>query len=51
MKNFFTDDFYKFLLGFSAIILVSFGVLFFLGFQISEPGPEEAVDPTSQTAQ
>ena len=50
MKNFFTDDFYKFLLGFSAIILVSFGVLLFLGFQVDGDGVEEVVEPTSQTA-
>lgn len=40
MKDFFTPGFYKFLLGFSVIILVSFGVLLFLGVQ-SEPAVSE----------
>lgn len=49
MNNFFTDSFYKFLLGFSAIILISFGVLIFLGNQNAAINDQE-IDPSSQTA-
>lgn len=49
MKKFFTDGFYKFLLGFSIIILISFGVLIFLGNQ-NAVIDDSQVDPTSQTA-
>jgi len=50
MKNFFTDGFYKFLLGFSVIILLSFGMLAYLG--LNNPAPEgEQATPTTQLAQ
>lgn len=48
MKNFFTNSFYKFLLGFSVILLASFGVLFYLSAQDK---PIENHEPTSQLAQ
>lgn len=50
MKDFLTPGFYKFLLGFSVIILVSFGVLFLLGEQAMLI-EDNATDPESQLAQ
>lgn len=50
MKNFVTDGFFKFLLGFSVIILLSFGMLVYLGFQ-NQPTDGGAQEPTSQLAQ
>lgn len=44
----FTDSFYKFLFGFSIIILASFGVLFYLS---TKSEPVEHHEPTSQLAQ
>lgn len=50
MNNWFTNGFYKFLLGFSIIILVSFGVLFYLGLQ-NDAVDERSPEPESQLAQ
>lgn len=51
MKKIFTDGFYKFLLGFSVILLLSIGSLFFLGIQGGDQSGPEHTDPESQLAQ
>ena len=43
MKDFLTPGFYRFLLGFTIIIALSFGTLLFLGSQDGAVNPEPAL--------
>ena len=43
MKNLFTTSFYRFLLGFTVIIALSFGTLLFLGTRDGTINPEPAL--------